>query len=104
MAYYDFDGKITIDENAAFNDIRLMGQAKDILENARSNMQRVSACAEGCKGQTAQAILEKSQEMYRKTTALIDQLEAAQNFIRCTVDKYYRIDQQVKADIQAMEK
>ena len=101
MAYYDFDGVITIDENAAANDIALMKQAADILENSRSYMQRVTSCAEACKGQTAQAILEKSQEMSRQTTELINKLEAAQQLIRCTVNKYHDIDQKVKAEIQA---
>ena len=62
MAYYDFDGKITIDESAAERDILYIQVAKEILERAKNDVDRMATQAAEAQGEAAVALQEKAAE------------------------------------------
>ena len=71
MAYRDENGKITIDDVAAGEDIK--------------------------KGQTAQAIYDKSQELINQIQRLDNNLEETTNYIRHVLAVYKAKDEMLKA-------
>ena len=100
MAYRDYNGKITIDEVAAKNDVKKINAAIAKLETARNSVNQLMQQSSVMKGETGQAIVSKSGEMKRNLDALINNLRQEVTAINQTVAKYKRLDQQVKAAIQ----
>lgn len=100
MAYRDYNGKITIDETAARNDIRKINAAIAKLEAARNSVNHLIQQASSMKGQTGQAIVSKSGELQKQLNDLIGNLSTEVTAINQTVAKYKRLDQQVKAAIR----
>ncbi|MCM1244434.1 MAG: hypothetical protein NC293_02180 [Roseburia sp.] len=100
MAYRDYNGKITIDENAAKNDVRKINAAIAKLETARGSVSHLIQQSSAMKGQTGQAIASKSGELQKNLDVLIRNLRQEVTAINQTVAKYKRLDQQVKAAIQ----
>ena len=92
MAYRDENGRITIDEAAANADIRKIAQAQDILHNALSGLRAAQAEAEGSKGQTAQAIYDKSQAIQK----LDGSLDETIHYIRHVIAVYKAKDEALK--------
>lgn len=100
MAYRDYNGKITIDETAAKNDIRKINAAIAKLEAARNSVNHLIQQGATMKGQTGQAIVSKSGDLQKHLNDLIRNLRQEVTAINQTVSKYKRLDQQVKAAIQ----
>lgn len=71
MAYKDENGKITIDDVAAGEDIRKIERAQSILQNALQSLRAAQTEGANSKGETAQAIYDKSQELITRFKGLI---------------------------------
>lgn len=97
MAYYDENGRITIDEIAAQHDINRASEAEEILKTVAVQLRRLVLQAEEYEGQTARALAEKAQEMLGRVQKLIDSLEETQTITRQTVSKYKELDARVSA-------
>lgn len=82
MAYRDENGKITIDDVAAGEDIRKIERAQAILQNALQSLRAAQTEGANSKGQTAQAIYDKSQELINQIQRLDNNLEETTNYIR----------------------
>ena len=70
MAYKDENGKITIDDVAAGEDIRKIERAQSILQNALQSLRAAQTEGANSKGETAQAIYDKSQELINQIQRL----------------------------------
>ena len=92
MAYRDENGKITIDDVAAGEDIR-----KAILQNALQSLRAAQTEGANSKGQTAQAIYDKSQELINQIQRLDNNLEETTNYIRHVLAVYKAKDEMLKA-------
>lgn len=101
MAYKDSSGKITIDENAAQQDMRRLRQAIDSLNNSKIAVEAVIRQASSEKGQTSAAIIEKAGELKKQLEDMINRLEETQSFISRVVKHYQEVDRKVKEAIQA---
>ncbi|MCI5700940.1 MAG: hypothetical protein MR308_11280 [Lachnospiraceae bacterium] len=101
MAYYDSNGKITIDEIAANGDIAKINQALPSLENAKNALEHLLEQGSSSKGETGAAVVEKTQELIKMLNTLINALEETKGCISKTVKHYQKLDQEVKASIQA---
>ena len=100
MAYKDSSGRITIDEQAAAQDIRRLQEAAQILKDSRKAIANIINQASGEQGLTARAICEKAREMCNNIDALINRLNETSSFISRTVAHYQEVDRQVKEAIQ----
>ena len=96
MAYRDENGKITIDDVAAGEDIRKIERAQAILQNALQSLRAAQTEGANSKGQTAQAIYDKSQELINQIQRL-DNLEETTNYIRHVLAVYKAKDEMLKA-------
>ena len=96
MAYRDENGKITIDDVAAGEDIRKIERAQAILQNALQSLRAAQTEGANSKGQTAQAIYDKSQELINQIQRL-DNLEETTNYIRHVLAVYKAKDAMLKA-------
>ncbi len=100
MAYKDSSGRITIDEQAAAQDIRRLQEAAQILKDSRKAIVNIINQASGEQGLTARAICEKAREMCNLIDGLINRLNETSSFISRTVAHYQEVDRQVKEAIQ----
>lgn len=100
MAYYDFDGRITIDEQAARRDIRRIASALPYLEMAKSTLDRLLEEGGHTQGETGSAIVDKTGELQRDMLQLLHGLNETRDFIERTVRHYQRLDQEVKEAIR----
>lgn len=96
MAYYDENGKITIDENAAQYDIRQLQRAVECLDNSRRTLNELIRRSAEMQGATGGAINEKTGELKSQIDRMIDRLNETIAFIRRTVAHYQWLDQKVK--------
>lgn len=101
MAYRDENGKITIDDVAAGEDIRKIEQAQAILQNALQSLKAAQTEGVNSKGQTAQAIYDKSQELINQIQRLDNNLEETTNYIRHVLAVYKVKDEMLKAIMAA---
>lgn len=101
MAYYDFNGTITIDEQAAWADINRIQQALPSLSAAKSALEQLILQCGVMQGETSAAISEKAAELLVKVNGLIQKLNETSGYISQTVYRYQEIDRQVKAAIEA---
>jgi len=101
MAYKDSSGRITIDEQAAAQDIRRLQEAMQILSDSRKAIVNIINQASGEQGLAARAICEKAREMCGLIDALNNRLSETASFISRTVAHYQEVDRQVKEAIQA---
>ena len=97
MAYRDENGKITIDDVAAGEDIRKIERAQAILQNALQSRRAAQTEGAHSKGQTAQAIYDKSQELINQIQRLDNNLEETTNYIRHVLAVYKAKDEMLKA-------
>ena len=93
MAYRDENGKITIDDVAAGEDIKKQA----ILQNALQSLRAAQTEGANSKGQTAQAIYDKSQELINQIQRLDNNLEETTNYIRHVLAVYKAKDEMLKA-------
>ena len=103
MAYYDYNGTITIDENAARADINRIQSAIPKLTAVSGILERM--IQEGCsaQGETALAIVEKAGDLNRQVSQLTALLIEEAQLIQQTVARYQLLDQQVKQTIEAAQ-
>lgn len=97
MAYRDENGKITIDEIAAGEDIKKIESAQAILQNALQSLKAAMTEGTNSQGQTALAIYEKAQELTSQIQRLDRNLEETTNYIRHVLAVYQAKDQALKA-------
>ena len=96
-SYRDENGKITIDDVAAGEDIRKIERAQAILQNALQSLRAAQTEGANSKGQTAQAIYDKSQELINQIQRLDSNLEETTNYIRHVLAVYKAKDEMLKA-------
>ncbi len=103
MAYYDYNGTITIDENAARADINRIQSAIPKLTAVSGILERM--IQEGCsaQGETALAIVEKAGDLNCQVSQLTALLREESQLIQQTVARYQLLDQQVKQTIEAAQ-
>lgn len=101
MAYYDYNGEITIDEQVARRDIQKINNALPALEAAKAALERLVDEGSNTKGAAGAAIVEKTMELIKKINAMIQAMQETKNCIEQTVRHYQKLDQEVKAAIQA---
>ena len=101
MAYYDENGKITIDEAAANADIRRIETALAQLENSKNALNALLRQASEGQGQTTNAVVEKSAQLIDKVNDMMQRLNETISFIRQTVAHYEEVDRQLKEAILA---
>ena len=101
MAYYDKNGKITIDEDAAQADIKRLKQAITILKASVSTIKSLQSKTSQMKGETAEAILTKAKEMEKQQTQMIKRLEDTITVINKTLAHYKAVDEALKKAIQS---
>ena len=103
MAYYDENGRITIDEVAAQADIRRIETAIASLNNSKKAINNLIQQATSEQGQTSSAIIEKATEMRNQIDAVISRLSETASFISRTVTHYQWVDQKIKEAINASQ-
>ena len=101
MAYYNEQGQVTIDEDAANGDISKIRQAITKLEDSQKSIRQLKATASSIHGLTGQAIEEQCSRLDTKVEALITKLKGSINFIQKTVEKYKEEDRLLAAKYRA---
>ena len=101
MAYYDENGRITIDESAAQADIKRIETAIASLNNSKKAINNLIQQATSEQGQTSTAVIEKATEMRNQIDAMIARLSETASFISRTVAHYQWVDQKIKEAINA---
>ncbi len=103
MAYYDYNGTITIDENAARADINRIQSAIPKLTAVSGILERMIQEGGSAQGETALAIVEKAGDLNRQVSQLTALLREESQLIQQTVARYQLLDQQVKQTIEAAQ-
>lgn len=101
MACVDKNGAVTIDDDAARRDIQKIDAALPALRNAKSALEKMLEEGNKTKGNTGDAIVEKSQELLKQTKKMIEQLEETKTLIERVVRHYQKIDAEVKKAIES---
>lgn len=96
MAFRDSNGKITIDEVAAQKDINHINAAIQDLQAARDSLNEIMHQAQSFSGRTAVGMTECSARLIKEYDSLIRQLKGSADLIQNTVEKYKKIDEEVK--------
>lgn len=96
MAFKDQNGKITIDEVAAQNDIKSIEMTIERLEEARSSIVEIKYESAYFKGKTSVSITEASEQLIKRYDAVISQLKETKERISSTINKYQQIDSKIK--------
>ena len=103
MAYKDENGKITIDDVAAGEDIRKIERAQSSLQNALQSLRAAQTEGANSKGETAQAIYDKSQELINQIQRLDSNLEETTNNIRIDADGLQNNNSSMRAYINELD-
>ncbi len=99
MAFRDENGKITIDEAAAYDDVKKLRSSIEALTEALSIISAIQARASDFKGQTAEILNGATASIMIKLKKLIENTDDAINAINTTVSKYQSIDKSIKDQI-----
>lgn len=99
MAFKDENGRITIDESAAYNDIYNLRKSIESLTEALNMITAVEARTSDFKGKTAESLNGATSSIAKKIKAMINNTEETINFISSTVYKYQKIDEDIKNQI-----
>lgn len=99
MAFKDQNGKITIDEVAAQNDIKKLMSSIEHLENSIEKLDEMYYLAESLQGKTSETIKSTCLAMKKQINASIEQDKLAIEDIRNTISKYQKIDASLKGVI-----
>lgn len=100
MALKDSSGRITIDEQAAQQDIVKIARAREELNQSLVAINSMIQQASGEQGQTAQAIVEKATELKNQIRDLDRRLDETSDFIKRTITHYQEVDRQLKEAIR----
>ena len=103
MAFRDQNGKITIDEVAAQQDIQKLATAINALETARRSITHLIQQAENEQGETSIAVVEKATELKTEIEETISRLSETSDLIKKTVAQYQLIDQQIRDAINSSQ-
>lgn len=101
MPYFDENGRITIDEDAAVKDIKRLRESAQVLKDSRAAIRSMKRQAMEFHGEMSNAIVEKANEMERRQTAMIEKLEETAAYIQRVVNRYQKLDEDIKKAIQA---
>lgn len=96
MAFKDANGRITIDETAVQKDIANIRAAIRDLQAARDSLNEIMYQSQSFSGRTAVSLGESSLQLIKEYDKLILQLENTAATITDTVEKYRRIDEELK--------
>ena len=100
MAFADQNGKITIDEVAAAQDVKNLEQSKALLSQALDLINQTEAQGSAFQGDTGERIVAYSTELKADIQKQIDNIETTINAIKHTVARYQKIDQDLKNQVQ----
>lgn len=100
MAYYDFNGTITIDEQAAQRDVQRISSVLPFLQESMTAIEQLLEESSSMRGNTGSAIAEKSAELQKRLAQLIQDLNETSDYISKVVSKYQKLDREVKSAIQ----
>ena len=103
MAFKDSNGRITIDEVAAQKDINNIKAAILDLQAARDSLNEIMYQAQSFSGRTAVGIEESSLQLIKEYDNMIRQLNETATTIANTVEKYRKIDEDLKNYISNRE-
>ena len=103
MAFKDSNGRITIDELAAQKDINNIKAAILDLQAARDSLNEIMYQAQSLSGRTAVGIEESSLQLIKEYDKMIQQLNETATTIANTVEKYRKIDEDLKNYISNRE-
>ncbi len=101
MAYYDNNGRITIDENVAWQDVNRIQHAIEQLNFSKAAIDNLIKQTASEKGLTSRAIIGKATQLRKQTDDLINRLEETITIIIRTVRRYQEIDRRVRDAIRA---
>ena len=96
MAFKDANGRITIDEVAAQKDVANIQAAIRDLQAARDSLNEIMCQAQSFSGRTANSMVEYSARLLKEYDVLISKLEESASLIQQTIDKYQKIDENVR--------
>lgn len=101
MAFRDQNGKITIDEIAAQQDIQNMTKSRESLVEAIDHIKQIQAGSTGFQGETGVVLQEQCAEFIQMLNQQIENIDRAIDAISKTVARYQEIDRQLKDQIQS---
>ena len=96
MAFKDQNGKITIDEVAAQNDIKRIAAAEEHLRVAENYLVQMENLASDFSGKTAESIIQACQTLRSKVALMITKSEYTSTKIKYVLCKYEAIDRELK--------
>lgn len=103
MAFKDANGRITIDEVAAQKDIANIRAAIQDLQAAKDSLTEIKYQAQSFSGRTATGIEESMVQLMKEYDKMILQLNDTVETITNTVEKYKKIDQELRNYINNRE-
>lgn len=100
MTLHDRNGKITIDEAAAQRDIDHLRKSCELVKQAEETMKSIEAISADFSGDSGVAIHEAGYRLMKDYDKLAAELESIMNLISSTVEKYQKMDAELKSHIQ----
>ena len=102
MAYHDENGKITIDEEAAREDIKRLRNAANMLDDSMKAIQKMRISITKSTYEVYKHSLEdKNTQMYNRLKDARDELNATADYIDKVVKEYQRKDKLIRDAIKA---
>jgi len=102
MAYHDENGKITIDEEAAREDIKRLRNAANMLDDSMKAIQKMRISITRSTYEVYKHSLEdKNTQMYNRLKDARDELNATADYIDKVVKEYQRKDKLIRDAIKA---
>lgn len=96
MSFRDSNGRITIDEVVASKDIEKLRISIDHMQSAINLLQEILIQVDGFSGNTGNCIREEASMLLSDIKKSISNTEETIGKIQETVEKYLRIDEEVK--------
>lgn len=96
MAFRDENGKITIDEIAAQQDVRNLNRSKENLVSSVNYCKEILAIASEFSGSTGTVITESAIMLQKQIENAIQNIDVAVQNIDSTVKKYQAIDSELR--------
>lgn len=96
MAFYDENGKITIDEVAAQKDVNNLEQLNEILNGIMDTMGQIELMASEFDSETNKGIIEEVMSIKLSLKNLSTQTTLTSDFIKNVVRKYQAIDKNLR--------
>lgn len=96
VAFINNNGQITIDEDAALEDMARERAAMNILNNALDKLQNLLMELEGYEGETVKAIFDGAETLKKRTEQLVDNLRDSIHYTNYVVEYYKALDQKCR--------